>query len=294
MLIKNGNYLLNIVQFPRMRSAQRYCDEKELKPKYPELLDVLFTQYCDYGCDFCYLGCTPNGAHADLDFAEKALESVPDWVEINCAGGNIIRHPQWKEIPKRFARFKSLNTTVNPKVFDEVNYTEFEGFTAVGVSINDDAVFAHYEHPIQALRNYCYVAIQIIPEMIGVEETEKILRRCKQWKLPVLFLGYKFVGRGKGGKVRPFEDKELKALIKNVEEQELTLSVDTSFVKNYKTRLGQLLTEDLGNIQEGKFSFYVDLVHQYCAQSSWSMGKKFELSDVKTMFNNIRGVPCEY
>lgn len=294
MLVQNGNYVMHILQSPHYRIMRRFCDKDELKPRYPELLDVLFTQYCDYGCSFCYLGCTPDGMHADLDFAEKALESVPDWVEINCAGGNIIRHPHWKEIPQRFSRFKSLNTTVNPKVFDEVNYTEFKDFTAVGVSINDDAVFAHYEHQIQALRNYCYVAIQIIPEMIGVEETERIMQRCKQWKLPVLFLGYKFVGRGEGGRVRPFLDKELKTLIRNVQEQEITLSVDTSFVKNYKARLEQLLTENLENIQEGKFSFYVDLVHQYCAQSSWSMGKKFELSDVKTMFNNIRSVPCEY
>lgn len=288
MLVKNGNYLLNIRQTRFTRVATRYCDTDKLEPEYPELIDVLFTQNCDYGCDFCYLDCTSKGRHADLDFAEQALESVPDWVEINCAGGNIIRHPQWREIPKKFKRFRSLNTTVNPKVFDEIDYTELDGFTAVGVSVNDSRVFKKYEYPITGLANCCYAAIQMIPEMIGVNETKRILELAAPYKMPVLFLGYKSVGRGRDNSAHYFSQTEFEDITNLVKEREIVLSADTAFIGRYYHLLRETLSENLPDLQEGKFSFYIDLVHKFCARSSWSLEKEFPLSDVKTMFNEVK------
>ena len=34
--------------------------------EYPLNNDITITHKCDGGCPFCYLGCTPNGKHADI------------------------------------------------------------------------------------------------------------------------------------------------------------------------------------------------------------------------------------
>lgn len=58
-------------------------------------VDLKVTDYCDYGCNFCYQNSKITGKHADLDYVKRILDFLNenDVLEIVVGGGEPTKYP---------------------------------------------------------------------------------------------------------------------------------------------------------------------------------------------------------
>ena len=73
---------------------------EEVYQSFPELVDIKITDYCPYGCSYCYQDSTLSGQHADFD----ELKSMVDFLRSNGAfelaigGGEPTLYPHFEEL----------------------------------------------------------------------------------------------------------------------------------------------------------------------------------------------------
>lgn len=58
-------------------------------------VDLKVTDYCDYGCNFCYQNSKITGKHADLDYVKRILDFLNenDVLEVVVGGGEPTKYP---------------------------------------------------------------------------------------------------------------------------------------------------------------------------------------------------------
>lgn len=72
----------------------------EVYLSFPELVDIKITDYCPYGCSYCYQDSTVDGQHAD----SVHLKSMVDYLssngtfELAIGGGEPTLHPEFKQL----------------------------------------------------------------------------------------------------------------------------------------------------------------------------------------------------
>lgn len=66
----------------------------------PELVDIKITDYCPYGCSYCYQNSTEQGLHADYDKLVSMIELMKEKgvFELAIGGGEPTLHPQFHNI----------------------------------------------------------------------------------------------------------------------------------------------------------------------------------------------------
>lgn len=274
----------------KIRSSKTGVYEKSTTP---ELVDIKVTDYCSYGCTFCYQGSTTNGKHARLEDIIKILDQLRELevFEVAYGGGEPAAHPQFKEILEE-TRARNIIPNFTAYGFQWVPYadTVTKVCGSIGVSISDEVginkikrmnnrlmfmqtllklprrpnVVAQYvmeTRPISELRD--------LVNLLG-EEEESTLRH-------ILLLGYKTTGRGKDfHRVVPHESKVEELLKYIIDEGKVTLSVDTAFLDKYGAILDKLgIQTYLRSSPEGKFSMYIDAVTMTMAKSSYVTKDEF-------------------
>ncbi len=70
----------------------------------PELVDIKITDYCPFGCTFCYQGSTLKGEHAQLRDVQSIAYalSTAEVFEVAIGGGEPTLHPDFPAILKTF------------------------------------------------------------------------------------------------------------------------------------------------------------------------------------------------
>jgi uncharacterized radical SAM superfamily Fe-S cluster-containing enzyme len=70
----------------------------------PELVDIKITDYCPFGCGFCYQGSTPKGQHAETRYLEDLAWKLGQEhiFEVALGGGEPTYHPDFMGIVKSF------------------------------------------------------------------------------------------------------------------------------------------------------------------------------------------------
>ena len=101
----------------------RMCRDEISEPEYPESIDVKITDRCEYGCPFCYEGCTAEGLHGEIP--EKLFSSLPPFTELAIGGGNPLLHPEFATLRDKYNVF--MNVTVRAEDFD--NFFDTERYT---------------------------------------------------------------------------------------------------------------------------------------------------------------------
>jgi hypothetical protein len=251
------------------------------KAKYPELVDIKITNWCDAGCQFCYQSSTENGHHGDTEVILDVLDilSKMEVFEVAIGGGEPTAHPDFADIldacKKRdiVPNFTTLsrkwldNEPVVAAVKKHVGGIGVSCLSAKGLALVDDikaAVSGRWDDGPKVMAQH---VLGSVPLWV----TAEFLNAAFEANHPVLLLGYKDVGFGKdyerhdGGDVPLF----LKTGVQRFDGK-ASLSVDTALVDRYPE-----LVQALGAVQaqvsspEGKFSCYVDAVDRLIGPSSY-------------------------
>lgn len=280
-IYKNGNYRVILY---KNGTKVRITDDDDFIPQFSENVDITLTRKCSQGCKFCYDNCTPEGKHGRIDY--KFLDTLHAGTEV-ALNGNDLDHPQLEELLLKLKDKKVIpNITVNYNQFikniDTIKKWQDEGLVyGVGISLNsftDDKIEA-----INSIKN------SVIHTIAGI---------CKDYSplydknVKVLILGYKDKGRGIEFR-NPEVDENISKLNNNLSElveHVKVLSFDNLAIEqlpNVKDIVGDNW-EEFYMGDDGKFTFYIDLVNGTFAKNS-CIKESFPIMDsIDDMFDFIR------
>lgn len=76
------------------------ADGGEVYLSTPELVDIKITDYCPYGCDYCYQNSTEDGLHANWDYLADMVNNMKDVgvLELAIGGGEPTLYPQFDKL----------------------------------------------------------------------------------------------------------------------------------------------------------------------------------------------------
>lgn len=266
------------------------------KSSIPELVDLKITNYCPYGCEWCYMASTKKGIHAPLEDIKLYVDllSKIGVFEVALGGGEPTMHPDFIEIVKYI---KSKKMVVNFTTFstswlkdEEIVKTILDNVSAIGVSVRKDKdlekVFKIQEKFDQIAPFKSYkpkITAQHVFGGTDAGETMILLKESIEKEVHMLLLGYKDVGFGKNQKPHDMSNIiEMLALAINKNEVNLFskisfLSVDTAFVNKFQSFLDTIeVPTFLISSPEGKFSMYIDAVTNKMGPSSYVDSNELE------------------
>lgn len=190
----NGNY--RVVMLNDGTKIRINFDSKENKqiPEFAENCDFQISSVCDAGCSYCYAGATKNGKYADLKNL-KFLDTLHPYTEL-AINGNDMSHPDLEWFLEKMKEKKVLtNLTINQFHFDKfydklVDYKNRGLLHGIGVSLNDkNEITEEFKDKVASLKD------GVIHVIAGIL-TEEQVKKLKDNRLKVLFLGYKNKCRG--------------------------------------------------------------------------------------------------
>lgn len=263
----------------------------------PELVDLKITDKCDYKCEFCYQGSTPEGCSAPMEKIEKTIKYLDNLncFEIAVAGGDptFLFEKIFKEI-----NFNNIDIILNTTTKNYLKGFEIikknlnhKNFGAIGFSITNMNEFellkAFYEG--NGKINNKKFAFQYCPAFFTSKEIEIIINYCLKNKIRLVHLGFKKVGRGKTYEI--INENYLKDIEKHLAFKEWGLLVDFDQViidnidENFKKTINRISYSN----EEGFSSMYIDLVDNKIGLSSYdTIFLPLEDSDYETFKKNIQ------
>lgn len=295
----------NKIRFSFNRITEEDSAKDYIKASTPELVDVKITDYCPYGCSWCYQSSTKKGQHAKLEDIEKLFKTLSEMevFEVAIGGGEPTMHPQFLDILKCAVKY---NLTPNFTTFSTawlkdkelVDYIS-EHVGGIGVSVHNikdfskvrkiKEVIATHCNDLSITNRYDTIIAQHVVGSVGVDDTAHVINEAKNNHYHLLLLGYKDTGFG--FEFNSFNDYDLSLILKMILDnpnRRMTLSVDTAILQQFPN-LPKMLKVDpiLYTTKEGKFSCYVDVVNKLYGPSSYCKKEEFvDLpSTVKEMTN---------
>ncbi len=278
------------------------------KATTPELVDVKITDYCGYGCKFCYQGSTKEGQHAPLSRIEEIFDELADMnvFEIAIGGGEPAHHPDFARILEAgTARGLSVNFTAygldwlkNPEILAVMNKNRGVG---VGISVHSARDIAKVERARNLLKEERIYGVDLIAQtVVGATPPatiSKLVEVCGEAQIPLLLLGYKETGRGADFNRKTVSRDKVREILKAARKQtektsewgfitNFHLSVDTAFLDLWGDVLDELnIPRTLRTSPEGKFSCYVDAVEDTVGPSSYAGAEAMQpRGDIKAQF----------
>lgn len=263
------------------------------KAATPELVDVKITDFCGFGCEFCYQGSTKSGVHAPLSRIEEIFDELAAMgtFEIAIGGGEPAHHPQFAEILKagterglsvNFTAF-GLDWTRNEAILEAIKESSGMG---IGISVHDQKDIRKVTRAKEALHEAGVRNADIIAQtVVGATPAKTIhalIEDCGEAQIPLLLLGYKETGRGHDFARLPIDRQTVRELLMAARAQtqkrgkygsltDFHLSVDTAFLDLWGDVLDELqIPRTLRTSPEGKFSCYIDAVEDTVGPSSYA------------------------
>lgn len=266
----------------------RFSPEPYLKATSPELVDVKITDYCPYGCSFCYQGSTREGAHAPLDLILKTADRLAQIgvFEVALGGGEPMMHPDFPAIVKAF-HDRGITPNVTSFGVEWLKREDVMGVIGLigglGVSVQTPGSVGKIRQIKEALWEVPGGSdVKVLPQhAVGTGDLYEIVEAIHDQRLEpsLLLLGFKNVGRGIDGQSHPQSDDDVLLAIGNLirwNDPPAGLSVDTAFLEQYPSVIEELdVPEHMTSSPEGMFSMYIDLVagtmgpSSYCPQEAY-------------------------
>lgn len=290
---KNGNYdvALNLNDGTMIR----WTEANELRPEFPDSMDVKITNRCDKGCPWCHERSTKTGQHANFGSLEKFIVGLPQYTQLALGGGNVLEYP-WLTDLLLLCKESNLvpSITINQTHFmDELNYRYLKNLVAdkliYGIGISLVKATPEFIDRVKEFRN---AVIHVIGGIVAEEE----LAALAQNNLSILILGYKEFGRGTDylGEHHKSISHNLHGLRIHLKEMIdrkdfANISFDNLALKQLDVR--SLLTETQWNRfymgSDGISTMYVDMVQEQFARCSTSYKRYPLLEDVREMLEVI-------
>lgn len=272
-MYKNGNYLvkLNLADGTKIRET----DDDEFKAAFPESMDVKITNKCSLGCPWCHENSVPNGAHGDLKI--PAMSTFRPFQEIAIGGGNVLEHPELLDFLLRLKEMHCVpSITISQHHFlENLEYVKSlytQGLVyGIGVSLSSptgELISAMKELPTSVLH-----------AIVGVFDKDDF-NKLKGNGLKILLLGYKDIRRGSLFLSANRNDvrKKIDWLGENLREVMdgfPICSFDNLALEQLPVRevAGELAWEQCYMGDDGRHTFYIDLVEGEFAMSSTSLDR---------------------
>lgn len=241
-------------------------------PTRPELVDVKITDYCPFGCAYCYQNSTPKGEHAEESVLGGLAWALGNMQVFECAigGGEPTLHPHFAEFVESLRAHGVVPnfTTRNIQWFRQPEADKIMpliGSVAVSVSTTEEAKqalsSAHHAGFISKL------TLQVIDKVVYEHTLRSILTLAREYTVPVTLLGYKESGRGKTG----YRTKtNWVQVVRSMKGGMPRLGVDTAIVREYGDALKELeIPRLLYDDREGVHSMYIDAVEETASAASY-------------------------
>jgi hypothetical protein len=244
----------------------------------PELVDIKITNYCPFGCEFCYQSSTTKGKHADgykLYSLAIALAKLKVF-EVALGGGEPTLYDNFETVLKYFRETgivpnfttKNLAWLRDPKKWQKI--MELAGAFAYSVTRREEI------EELGLLLDYNGIArdranLHVVMGTIDIYAFGSLLRAANDQSLSMTLLGYKSHGFGKDYKPIPYPWwlDEVKEAAKD-RTYGASIAIDTVIAKEYEK---EILEADVPNYlfttKEGKFSCYIDAVAMKMGPSSF-------------------------
>lgn len=245
------------------------------KSAFPELVDLKITDYCPYGCKYCYQGSTTKGKHAPFETLERIAKELATLgcFEVALGGGEPTLHPQFREILHMFddygilVNFTTRNVTSLTAEESVLKDPKFKGHVAVSVETGTAAEAV--QRKIHDAHGYGAQNRIVFHYVMGSSPVEEMTRIIKEGNTTLL--GYKTTGFGLNFQPHDYSDWRdyLDDALKG-DGLEHTVGIDTALA----------VQSDMSGIpphlyytDEGRFSFYIDAVANTFAPSSFCQPK---------------------
>jgi len=186
-LYKNGSYKTQI----NLETGTRYYFGDTGSPDFPDSIDLKITEWCPWGCPFCYESSGTSGRHSYTSKLLSVLSELPKVpLEIAIGGGSAPDHPDFRII-KEFVtgRGNIANLTVTQRDLGRLNPEVFEGISGLGVSVGSGLVI----DPKTEIPGPKQVVYHVIAGITPVSNIQKLVESSQK----ILVLGYKNLGRAK-------------------------------------------------------------------------------------------------
>lgn len=247
------------------------------KSSLPELVDIKITDFCPYGCQFCYQGSTTSGKHADR-YAIGAYASVLSKnkvFEVAIGGGEPTLHPDFVNILRDFREAGIVpNFTTRNLAWlrgeDRDKILELCGSFAVSTEDAKDVV-----NLANALRyhgvDFKKVTLQFIAGATDKWRFRQLIETAMREGLTYTILGYKTTGRGGNFKPASTPDDCWNVLMNlNKEHKYMRVGIDTVFAEQIQTQLQDYgINSVFYHTRDGIYSCYIDAVNKQIAPSSY-------------------------
>lgn len=287
----NGNYMVTLDL--ETGTMIRYSKDDELRPEFPDSMDVKITNRCDRGCPWCHERSTANGAEADYEDLIRFIDSLPPYTQLALGGGNVLSYSHLQDFLSECKKRNLVpSITVNQKHLEEQamevwNLAKQKLVYGVGISLENPN-----EKFIQSLNSMPNAVVHVIAGIVSVPQ----LRTLAHQGFKILILGYKNFGRGKD-----FLDGNMSSMVKKLQElrKYLPEMIADKWFKNISfdnLALEQLKVKNLLPQKEwdrfymgddGTATMYVDMVKKEFAKSSTSDIRYPLKEDVRDMLEVI-------
>ena len=286
---KNGNFVTTILSDG---TKIRETKDDEFIPSFAENMDIKLTNKCDGGCAWCHEGSSVNGEHGDI-LNEKFIDTLHPYQEVAIGGGDATSHPDLIPFLQKLKERKVIaNMTVNQIHFEKKQelikkLVDEKLIYGLGVSLVNPT-----KHFIELIKQYPNAVIHVINGVLKPLDVKALENN----NLKMLILGYKHLRRGNEYFEEEQNDIETKQqwLYENLEDiiqKFQVVSFDNLAIEQLDVK--RLLTQEewdefyMGD--DGKVTYYVDMVERKFAQSSTApFDKRYDLLDsVDDMFKVI-------
>lgn len=286
---KNGNFVTTILSDG---TKIRETEDDEFIPLFAENMDIKICNYCDIGCKFCHEGSTINGKFGNI-LNEKFIDTLHPYQEVAIGGGDATSHPDLIPFLQKLKEKKVIvNMTVNQIHFEKKQelikkLVDEKLIYGLGVSLVNPT-----KHFIELIKQYPNAVIHVINGVLKPSD----IKALENNNLKILILGYKHLRRGNEYFEEEQNDIETKQqwLYENLEDiiqKFKVVSFDNLAIEQLDVK--RLLTQEewdefyMGD--DGKVTYYVDMVERKFAQSSTApFDKRYDLLDsVDDMFKVI-------
>lgn len=284
---QNGNYTVTILSDG---TKIRENDLDNLTPAFAENCDVKITDRCDGGCEYCYEGCTPHGKHGDL-LNPKFLETLHPYTEL-AINGNDLSHPDLVPFMHKMKEKKViLNMTVNQRHFEEhygtiKKWIDDKLIYGLGISLREPT-----EEFVNKVKSIPNAVIHTINGILTPEDYEVL----KDNGLKILILGYKQLRRGSAYyALSYFNIQMLQSWLYNNLKEMLNhfdvVSFDNLAIEqlDVKRLLGKEQWDEFYMGDDGKYTFYIDMVEGVFGKNSLSTERYPIMDNIDDMFKKVR------
>ena len=262
----------------------------EYPSEAPELVDIKITDYCGFGCAFCYQGSTKTGRHADVAILYNAIEELAkaEVFEVAVGGGEPTEHPDFVNIlhkcrevgivPNFTTRsFSWLNGENVAEILSLCGSFAFSVQTEKEVRRLGEVLVSFKNREVHPGGPPRY-SVQLVEGVVPVDEAVHIFDEARAQRLRVTLLAYKTTGRGALYAPEHLNEGKgwfpeiLKRLMTN-RIPGVTLAIDTPLAAKYQDLLeASGIKSYLYETEEGNHSMYYDAVEGAYAPSSHEAG----------------------